>query len=401
MPNTQILVAGAGPIGLFTSLLAAKQGFSVTLIDKIDKRPCQSRAIGITPPTLGIMEQVDLAETFISQGVSVSCSGGYTRNGILGKVDFSRLHTKYPFVLAIPQNKTEAILEQAVLKQSNIQVRYDHEITDITYNEKGYTVSGTVHNIESFAMHANTVFACDGGRSVIREKVTIPFTGHRYPHTFLMADYNDNSGWKKNEARLYFTKNGSVESFPLPDGKRRYVLRTPEFLKENTTDFLETNIPKRCGVAVLASDKIWESGFGVQRFIAKHFALPGLFLCGDAAHLMSPIGGQNMNTGFADAELAVWLTGLLYSKKISRENAATVYTKYRKIAANAAASRAELMMNGGTSGGTIWNSLRNTGTILALNSPVSSILYGMFTMLSIPNRDVQSCYPHIKRDLGL
>jgi 2-polyprenyl-6-methoxyphenol hydroxylase-like FAD-dependent oxidoreductase len=84
------------------------------------------------------------------------------------------------------------------------------------------------------------------------------------------------------------------------------VLRTPHFIKENETDFLEKEIPLRCGVAVDTKDKVWESAFGVQHYIAEPYSRNGLFLCGDAAHVMSPIGGQNMNIGLADAECAVW-----------------------------------------------------------------------------------------------
>jgi 2-polyprenyl-6-methoxyphenol hydroxylase-like FAD-dependent oxidoreductase len=213
-----------------------------------------------------------------------------------------------------------------------------------------------------------------------------------------MADYVDNTGWG-DEARLYFSSRGSVESFPLPDGYRRFVLRTSCFIKDNPADFLAQELPLRCGVSLDTAKPRFESAFGVQHFKASSFARPYLFLCGDAAHVMSPIGGQNMNTGFADAELAAFLVAGLHKGTVLPEIAAKVYDRYRKTAANTATQRAALMMRAGTSGGVLWNGLRNGVMSIALRTPITSLLYGMFTMLSIPNRDLPSVLPNLKRDL--
>jgi 2-polyprenyl-6-methoxyphenol hydroxylase-like FAD-dependent oxidoreductase len=215
-----------------------------------------------------------------------------------------------------------------------------------------------------------------------------------------MGDFEDNSGWK-DEGRLYMTSRGSLESFPLPEGRRRYVLRTPLFIKEYTSDYLEREIPRRCGIDVSKAARFWESGFGVQHYLAEKFCSGRVFLCGDAAHVMSPTGGQNMNTGFADAELAVYLiqrsiTGPKNIKQIS-----LVYESLRKKAARSASWRAGFLMKFGTSGGIIWNALRFLLSFIILHSPIKRILIPVLGMMTIPNRNLNSCRNRVERLIGV
>ncbi len=397
-PEADVVVVGAGPVGLLAALYAAKNGGSVILLEKESVRPQQSRAIGITPPSMGIFERLGIVDRFLSEGLKVSHAGGYSIDRKLCTVDFSRLKTTYPFVLTIPQDRTERILETEVTAQSNIRFIRGVEVRAFSIVDGLCGITGADVNRREFKTQGSYVIGCDGAKSVMRGHAGARFYGSAYPHTFLMADYDDTTGWG-DEARLYFTRRGSVESFPLPGGYRRFVLRTPSFIKENTSDFLATEIPRRCGVSVDTAGKRWESAFGVQRFIASSFAAARLFLCGDAAHIMSPIGGQNMNVGFADAELAARLIAMMRDRRVQPLLAAKVFDRYRRKSAVDATVRAELMMRMGTSGGTVWNALRNSAMSVALQTPLASVMNEMFTMLSLPNRDYPTCRVRLEKDL--
>ncbi len=398
-PRADVIVVGAGPVGLLAALALGKNGNSVILLEKNVSRPRQSRAIGITPPTLGMFKRLGIVETFMASGVPVTRGGGYSTGRKLCSVDLSGLSTDYPFILTIPQHRTESLLENAVTAQTNVLFLKGFEAQSFHISGEWCSVIGVEGIDRPFTVQGRFAFGCDGAKSAMRQNAGGRFLGRPYPHTFLMADYRDTTGWG-NEARLYFTERGSVESFPLPEGCRRFVLRTPCFVKDNFSDFLAVEIPLRCGVHSDNEAVLWESAFGVQHFIASTFAAPRLFLCGDAAHIMSPIGGQNMNVGFADAELAAWLVEKVLEGKAKPGAASLVYDRFRKKSAKSAAMRAELMMRGGTSGGLLWNSLRNAGINIALRTPLSSVMDGMFTMLSLPNRDLQSCLSRVGRDLG-
>jgi 2-polyprenyl-6-methoxyphenol hydroxylase-like FAD-dependent oxidoreductase len=384
---TEILVAGAGPVGMLAALCAVRAGFSVTILEKNTIRPKTSRAIGITPPSLEILSQFGLDKSILSAGVPVRYAEVYGGKRFLGSVDFKNLKTQYPFVCSIPQHRTENILDDAVKREKNIRIKYGYEVLSCSYDESEVIVEVTA-NDKRYSVNGQYLIACDGSKSVVRSSLGIAYGGAPYKETFLMGDFEDTTGWKSS-ARIFFTSHGSVESFPLPGGFRRYVLRTPEFIREYAGDYLEREIPQRCGVDVRSAAKVWESGFGVQRFIAKTFSQGMVFLCGDAAHTISPIGGQNMNLGFADAELAVWMISRLNENSSVPEKIHREYTRIRKKAAVAAARRSEILMKLGTSGGRLWSPIRNGFAYLLLHSPALRIMIPAFAMLSIPYKNVR------------
>jgi 2-polyprenyl-6-methoxyphenol hydroxylase-like FAD-dependent oxidoreductase len=399
-PQADVVVVGAGPVGLLAALAVVNAGLSVVILEKNSVRRKQSRAIGITPPTLGTFGRLGIVDKIINSGVKVSHAGGYTRKGKICTVNFDSLKSSYPFVLAIPQDRTESLLESEVLRHPEATLLRGGDARTFDFGDGWCSVTGVQTSGREFKVRGRFVIGCDGAESVMRKQAGACFSGRSYPHTFLMADYKDPTDWG-DEARLYFTARGSVESFPLPEGYRRFVIRTKTFIKEGAGDHLSRELAVRCGVDVYKTEKRWESAFGVQHYISSTFAIPRLFLCGDAAHVMSPIGGQNMNTGFADAELAVWLVSLLQEGPLQPLAAAEIYDRTRRKAVTSATGRAELMMRAGTSGGVFWNMLRNPVMGLVMKTPLSSMMNGMFTMLSLPNKDLPSCRRRLESELGL
>jgi 2-polyprenyl-6-methoxyphenol hydroxylase-like FAD-dependent oxidoreductase len=398
--DADIIVVGAGPVGMLAALLSAKQGSSVLLLEQSADRPIQSRAIGITPPSLEILSSLDLAEVFIAHGVTVGMSDVYSRSMRLGRINFTGLYSDFSFVLSIPQDKTEAILEGAVLANSSVRFLRGHRVTNCSDENDHVIVGGTYADTGIFSYTGQYLLACDGGKSTVRENLGISFVGAADRYTYLMGDYEDTTGWG-NKACFFFTARGSVESFPLPDERRRYIVRTPRFIKEYTTGYLRTEILNRAGINVDGIRKFWESGFGVKSFVASSFCKGRFFLCGDSAHLISPIGGQNMNTGFADAELAVWLTKILLEKRAPHRLVVRLYDRVRKQAVGAAQRRAQCLMLVGTSGGHVWSVIRNAASLLFLHSPLRRFLIQLFSMQSIPYRNLKNFQKRYEKELEL
>lgn len=398
MADADIIVIGAGPVGMLAALLSAQQGLSVLLLEQSAERPIQSRAIGITPPSLEILNSLGLAEIFIEHGVPVRVSEAYGRSMQLGRVEFAGLHSDFPFVLSIPQDRTESLLEETVLEHSAVRFLRSHQVTNCSEQEDHVIVSGAGVDGRIFQYSGQYVLACDGGKSTVRESLGIPFEGSPDRYTFLMGDYEDTTGWGKT-AHFILTSRGSVESFPLPDGKRRFVIRTPDFIKEYTSGYLASELLWRAGVDVSNATQFWESAFGVQRYMARNFCKGRVFLCGDAAHIMSPVGGQNMNLGFADAELAVWLSKILLEKRAPAHLVSRLYDRVRKKAVKAACLRAQLMMLAGTSGGWLWSDIRGMAAWMILHTPLRQFLIQLFSMQSIPFRNLSNYRKNYEKEL--
>jgi 2-polyprenyl-6-methoxyphenol hydroxylase-like FAD-dependent oxidoreductase len=394
--DADIIVVGAGPVGMLAALLSAQQGLSVLLLEQSAERHIQTRAIGITPPSLEILSRLGLAAIFVEHGVAVRVSEVSGRIVRLGRIDFTGLHSDFPFVLAIPQDRIEMLLEQAV-RATTIRLLRGHQVTNCS-EEDHITVSGNCADTGIFHYTGQYVLACDGGKSTVRESMGIPFEGEPDRYTYLMGDYEDTTGWG-NKAHFFFTARGSVESFPLPNGKRRFVVRTPRFIKEYTSGYLGSELLWRAGVDVSNTAQFWESGFGVQRYLARNFCKGRVFLCGDAAHLMSPIGGQNMNLGFADAELASWLSKILIEKRAPNHLVHGLYDRVRKKSVRTACRRAQWMMLAGTSGGRVWSATRNLVSFLFLHTPLRRYLIQLFSMQSIPCRNLKNFRESYEKEL--
>jgi 2-polyprenyl-6-methoxyphenol hydroxylase-like FAD-dependent oxidoreductase len=400
MADADIIIVGAGPVGMLAALLAAQEGMRVLLLEQSAHQSVQSRAIGITPPSLEILDRLGLAGVFIGQGVAVRASEVHGRSRRLGRVDFSGLPGDFPFVLALPQDSSTAILEQALLASSSIRLLRDHRVTDCREEEGQVRVSGKRSDAAAFSYAGKYLLACDGGKSAVRESLGIAFKGAQERCTFLMGDYRDTTDWGA-KALFFCTERGSVESFPLPEGKRRYVVRTPRFIKEGSGDYLAQELLSRAGVDVAGVRQFWESGFGVQRFTAERFCQGRVFLCGDAAHLMSPVGGQNMNSGFADAELAVWLTRILLEQRAPLLSVSRLYDRVRRRAVGTSLRRARWIMLAGTSGGIAWSALRNLAALFFLHTPLKGYLARWFSMHSIPCRNLKQARVRLEKELKL
>jgi len=400
MADTDVLVVGAGPVGMLAALLSAQQGLSVLLLERSAVRQVQSRAIGITPPSLEIFRRIGLPGAFIERGVAVRVSEIYGRRMRLGRIDFAGLNSDFRFVLSIPQHRTESLLEEAILAHPSIRFLRGHHVTDCSEEAGHVAVSGNRVEAGRFRFTGTCLMACDGGKSTVREALGIPFDGVPNQYAFLMGDFEDTSGWG-DRARFIFTARGTVESFPLPGGKRRYVVRTPFFIKEYDNGYFRTELLWRAGIDVGGVRRYWESGFNVHRFMARTFCKGRVFLCGDSAHLMSPVGGQNMNTGFADAELAAWLSKLLIERRAPHHLVSRLYDRVRKRAVHAAFRRAQWLMLAGASGGRLGSAIRNGAIFIFLHTPIRQFLMQSFSMRSIPFRNLQYYQDRFEKELKL
>mmetsp|Transcript_6144 Transcript_6144/g.8940 ORF Transcript_6144/g.8940 Transcript_6144/m.8940 type:complete len:210 (+) Transcript_6144:743-1372(+) len=143
---------------------------------------------------------------------------------------------------------------------------------------------------------------------------------------------------------FFLSQYGLVESFPLPQKKRRYICSTSTFVKNPDIKLLQSLITKRSSISI---DQLKTchaiSPFRVGSFVASTFYSQKRILAGDAAHICSPLGGQGLNCGIMDAkELAYTLKAIKLFPNLSYELFLKEYESKQSCIAKAAIRRAEL-----------------------------------------------------------
>lgn len=368
--GSDVIIVGGGPVGLLLAALLRQRGLNIRVLEKRSRPIAHSAAIGITPPSLHILEKLGLAQAFVEAGVKVRDCFVHGQRGPIGCVTFRNIPDKYRFILSLPQATTIALL-QAHLGPDGVE--HGREVT-------GLREDGDFCLVQSGGeeLRARLVIGCDGRWGRMRGFAGIAARVHAYDLHFVMGDFVDRSGLG-DEAHLFFTPAGSVESFPLPNGQRRWIVQTSRHLEHPPEDLVSRLTQERTGIEIARGDQMNESAFTPSRFNCPRYSAGRVVLCGDAAHGMSPIGGQGMNTGFADAEL---LAEILSQPDPLR--LLPVYQKFRRRAAESAMIRAEWGMRLGTWRGKLRSAFRDALVAFLLSDRVAPHLGPFYAMLTIP-----------------
>ena len=379
-----VIIVGAGPVGLLLGCLLGMQNLRILVLEK-RKQPLQhSMAIGITPPSLHILSKLGLTDEFIRRGVKVRDCHLHGQSGHLGRVSFREIEDEHRFVLSLPQSETIAILQEKLATLPSVTLLSGMELLDARQSaDSAEAVFRSPNGTETSTVRAHHLVACDGGRSRVRELMGVRSTGHGYPCHFVMGDFLDRSGLK-DDAHLFFTAAGSVESFPLPGQQRRWIIQTHEHLDSPPAGLISDVVRQRVSIELESEDQINQSSFTPRRLNCDRYHVGRLILCGDAAHVMSPIGGQGMNTGFADAE---FLAGALCAVLIEGQSAPRLlaaYDHYRRKAAQAAITRAHWGMWLGTWRGRPLSTLRDFILRRACSGMLARHMGPFYAMLTIP-----------------
>ncbi len=385
--KTEVLIVGAGPVGLFLAHLLGASGIRTLVLEKHTATDVPSMAIGLMPPSLRLFAAIGLADRLVQAGVKVKAAVVHDQKALLGELDFSGLPPPFSFILSLPQSALMHQMRRHLAAYPSVRFISGVQVTGIQQKATGCNVqSRDTLSGRPTEWEARFAAGCDGHDSTVRHLLNIPVSRKDYAPSFVMGDFPDTTDWGP-VAHLLFTPEGSVESFPLPGRKRRWIAQTAP--GQQNSDTLMERVYASTGQQIPVEAEQYHSTFTPQRQLARSFHAGHAVLCGDAAHVMSPIGGQGMNTGFADAwHLAAILTqGLRFKRPMAPllKN----YEATRRRAFNVAANRAAAGMWFGTGTGSLFSGFRSS--ILQhvlLRGPLSRRLPAWFAMQSIPSGPV-------------
>ncbi len=344
--QTDVLVAGAGPVGLFTAMNLAERGIDVELLDAQWRTAGRSYALGLHPSSLELFDRLGMAEDLIANGFRVDTVAFYRGSERLGELRLGELDRKYPFVLVLPQNRLEQALEEG-LKRRKIKIRWSHrlarlaeqdgrvaaDVERLSKDSSGYAMASTGVVIDkTYTTRAKMVVGADGHRSAVRRLIDVDFEQIGDPQLFAVFEFTI-AGEPYHEVRVVLDDDTVSVLWPLRDGRCRWSFQLPGAVEEGIPriksrfsiqvgeqpypfvheENLEKFIAERAPWFAGRAEKIrWSLAVQFESRLAESFGRGRTWLVGDSTHVTGPAGIQSMNVGLSEAqELAELAAGVV------------------------------------------------------------------------------------------
>jgi 2-polyprenyl-6-methoxyphenol hydroxylase-like FAD-dependent oxidoreductase len=299
--ETDVLIVGAGPAGLALAAELKRLRVSPLIIDEQTAIPSTSRAAVVHARTLEVLEPLGVSSELVAQGVKVPMFRVRDRDRVLIAGDFAQIPSAYRFALMCPQEKTEHTLLNR-LQQLGGRVVRPCEFVGVDGSETHLRAELRADGA-SRMITARWLVGCDGMHSRVREQAGIAFVGAAYEQSFVLADVHMDWPLGREEVSLFLSPDGLVVVAPLPESRFRIVAAMDDAPEQPSAVFMQTLLDKRGPLSIPGRmhDVVWSSRFRIHHRVAERSRQGRILLCGDAAHVHSPAGGQGMNTGIQDS----------------------------------------------------------------------------------------------------
>jgi 2-polyprenyl-6-methoxyphenol hydroxylase-like FAD-dependent oxidoreductase len=316
MPNPaiEVLVVGAGPVGLTMAAALTRHGLKCRIIDKAAAPNDKSKALVVWSRTLELLDSLGLAETFVQTGMKAVGASVYSGGKRMAHISVAGVESPFGFPLMIPQNETERLLTQH-LSGNGIAVERSLELASFTELPDQVTCALKHSDGREESLTVSWLIGCDGAHSAVRHGLAMSFTGHAEPNDWILADVHVEGPIAKDEISIFWHQKGVLAYFPITGDRCRIMadIGTAAATKPPDPTLAEAQaiVDERGPGGLTLSNPIWLSGFRINERKVSDYRRGRVMLAGDAAHIHSPAGGQGMNTGMQDAFNLAWKVALV------------------------------------------------------------------------------------------
>jgi 2-polyprenyl-6-methoxyphenol hydroxylase-like FAD-dependent oxidoreductase len=306
--GARILVVGAGPTGLTLALTLGAFGVKCTIIDQKPGPSEDSKGLALNTASLYGLELIGRRRSVGHKGRNIERVNLHWNRHRLCSIKLRHLNFHIQTVVTQPQSQTERELCEE-LGQIGIAVDWNTKLEAVHDHKEGvHAILQTADRTEISKVF-NFVVGCDGKHSRVRRHLGASFVGNDYPMYFALGDFELCE--ERDDRQIdYFVFDDTFFVFVPIGGKRwRVVVKHEGALAEGrkiqAQDILQP-IEQHFGKNVLVAKPHWLSGAQFYMRVADKLRGGRLFIAGDAAHLVSPIGGTGMNMGIQDAINLGW-----------------------------------------------------------------------------------------------
>jgi 2-polyprenyl-6-methoxyphenol hydroxylase-like FAD-dependent oxidoreductase len=383
--HPDVLVVGAGPVGLTMAAELSRYGVKVRIVDKSASRTDKSKALVLWPRSLELMDRMGCTASFIKAGFKVTATNMISGDRHIAHISLAQLETPYPYALMLPQSDTERLMEQH-LNSYGVQVERQVELTAFTPGVDKVTATLKHADGQQETIEASWMIGCDGAHSAVRHGLGMEFEGETLPSNWILADLHlAGVPSKPDELDIFFHAEGVLVLFPITPGRYRVIADVDSPVRTDPTlEQVQALLDRRGPGGMVASNPIWLAGFGINERKVAEYRAGRVFLAGDAAHIHSPAGGQGMNTGMQDAINLAWKLALVSRGLAGAEPLLGSYSTERSAVGREVLASAGRLTAIATLKGEMLQALRNRIASLVLGlSPARRVMTNQLAELSI------------------
>lgn len=328
-----VVIAGGGPGGALLAYLLARAGITVTLLESRPDFEREYRGDSLHPYTMEVLDQLGLAaEVLQIPHVKADAFRFQTPDGVVTAASYERLRTPFNYVAIMAQARLIEFLLARAARYPGFTLRTSAKVTGLI--EEDGRVVGVRHRLgnEERELRADLVIGADGRYSGVRRYADLPLTSRGATTDLVWFRLSRRPGDPDADLDLYCGPGRYLGVLGGPDHWRvGYAIPHGGYGKAREAgvgpiqEFIRTNVPWLADRALELDDFGKTTLLSVDIAAAPRWHRPGLLLIGDAAHVISPTGGNGILMAIQDAVSAAnHLVGPLRRGELTEADLAAV-----------------------------------------------------------------------------